>query len=65
VVRATASSACLETARRADEMIHLLIRNRRDQAAELLVAYTVASRSAEGTQTHEPWALVGALLTTK
>jgi hypothetical protein len=44
VVRATASSACLETARRADEMIHLLIRNRRDQAAELLVAYTVASR---------------------
>jgi hypothetical protein len=44
VVRPTASSACLETARRADQLIELLIRNRRGKAADLLVAYTVASR---------------------
>jgi hypothetical protein len=44
VVRPAASSACLETARRADELIELLITNRRSQAADLLVAYTVASR---------------------
>jgi hypothetical protein len=44
VVRPTASSACLETARRADEIIQLLITNRRTRAAKLLVAYTVASR---------------------
>jgi hypothetical protein len=44
VVRPTASSACLETATRADRLIELLIRNRRSEAADLLVAYTVASR---------------------
>lgn len=44
VVRPTASSACLETATRADRLIHLLVRNRRREAADLLVAYTVASR---------------------
>jgi hypothetical protein len=44
VVRPTASSACLETATRADQLIELLIRNRRSAAAEVLVAYTVASR---------------------
>jgi hypothetical protein len=42
--RPTASSACLETARRADEMINLLLNNRRSRAAEVLVAYTIASR---------------------
>ena len=44
VVRPTASSACLETARRGDQIIHLLLTNRRNRAADLLVAYTVASR---------------------
>lgn len=44
VVRPTASSACLETAKRADEVINLLITNRRHRAAEVMVAYTVASR---------------------
>lgn len=44
VVRAVASSACLETARRGDQIIGLLISNQRSQAADLLVAYTVASR---------------------
>ena len=44
VVRPVASSACLETARRADELIDLLITNRRSRAADRLVAYTVASR---------------------
>jgi hypothetical protein len=44
VVRPVASSACLETARRADELIELLITNRRSRAADRLVAYTVASR---------------------
>jgi hypothetical protein len=44
LVRPTASSACLETARRADEVINLLINNRRSRAAEVLVAYTIASR---------------------
>jgi hypothetical protein len=44
VVRPTASSACLETARRADEVIHLLVTNRRTRAARVLVAYTIASR---------------------
>jgi hypothetical protein len=44
VVRPTASSACLETARRGDQIIHLLVTNRRSEAADLLVAYTVASR---------------------
>jgi hypothetical protein len=44
VVRPTASSACLETATRADELIDLLVKNRRGRAADLLVAYTIASR---------------------
>jgi hypothetical protein len=44
VARPTASSACLETARRGDQLIELLISNQRSRAADLLVAYTVASR---------------------
>jgi hypothetical protein len=44
VARPTASPACLETARRGDQLIELLIRNQRSRAADLLVAYTVASR---------------------
>jgi hypothetical protein len=44
VVRPAASSACLETARRGDQLIGLLITNQRSRAADLLVAYTVASR---------------------
>ena len=44
VTRPTASSACLETARRGDQIIHLLVTNKRSRTADLLVAYTVASR---------------------
>jgi hypothetical protein len=44
VIRSTASSACLETARRGDQLIDLLITNKRGKAADLLLAYTVASR---------------------
>jgi hypothetical protein len=44
VVRPTASSACLETATRADQVIHLLVNNQRRRAADLLLAYTIASR---------------------
>jgi hypothetical protein len=44
VVRHYASPACLETARRGDQLIDLLIRNQRRQAEPLLVAYTVAAR---------------------
>jgi hypothetical protein len=44
VVRPAASSACLETARRGDQLIGLLTTNQRSRAADLLVAYTVASR---------------------
>jgi hypothetical protein len=44
VVRVRASPACLETARRGDRLIDLLIRNQRSQAERLLVAYTVAAR---------------------
>jgi len=44
VVRPTASPACLETATRADQIIDLLVKNRRSRAADLLVAYTIASR---------------------
>ena len=44
VIRSTASSACLETARRGDQLIDLLISNRRGKAADLLLPYTVASR---------------------
>ena len=43
-VQLTATSACLETARRADEIIHLFIANKRQRASDLLVAYSVASR---------------------
>jgi hypothetical protein len=39
-----ASPACLEAATRADGLIELLIAGRRDRAADLLVAYTIASR---------------------
>jgi hypothetical protein len=44
VVRRYASPACLETTRRADHMIDLLIRNQRSEAEKLLVAYTVAAQ---------------------
>ncbi len=44
VIRPVASSACLETARRGDQLIGLLISKQRSRAADLLVAYTVASR---------------------
>ena len=44
VVQPIATSACLETARRADQIIHLFVTNQRERAAELLVAYGVASR---------------------
>jgi hypothetical protein len=44
VVRNYASPACLETARRADRLIDLLIRNQRAQVGRLLIAYTVAAR---------------------
>jgi hypothetical protein len=44
VVRHYASPACLETVKRGDHMIHLLIRNERSQAENLLVVYTVAAR---------------------
>lgn len=44
VIQLTATPACLETATRADKLIHLFAANQRDRAAELLVAYSVASR---------------------
>jgi hypothetical protein len=44
VVRSAATPACLETARRGDQLIDLLIRNKRSQAAKLLVPYHLASR---------------------
>jgi hypothetical protein len=44
VVRPAATPACLEAARRGDQVIELLIRNERGRAARLLVAYHVASR---------------------
>jgi hypothetical protein len=44
VVRLYASPACLEAARRGDEVISLLIRNRRRQVEDPLVAYTVAAQ---------------------
>jgi cytochrome c-type biogenesis protein CcmH/NrfG len=44
VVQPVASPACLETARRGDEIIALLNRGLRSRAADLLVAYTIASR---------------------
>jgi hypothetical protein len=44
VVRPVASSACVETARRGDQLIELFTSNQRIRAGDLLVAYTVASR---------------------
>jgi hypothetical protein len=45
VVRLTATSACLEAAKRADQVIDLLVTNQRgDRFTELLIAYNVASR---------------------
>ena len=44
VVRQVATSACLETAKRGDALIALLINNKRSRAAKLLVPYHVASR---------------------
>ena len=44
VVQPAATSACLETARRGDELVALLINNQRDRVAKLLVPYHVASR---------------------
>jgi len=43
-VRSVATPACLETATRGDEIIDLLVKNRRGRAADLLGAYTIASR---------------------
>ena len=43
-VRSVATPACLETAARGDEVIDLLVRNRRARAATLLGAYAIASR---------------------
>jgi hypothetical protein len=44
VVRLTATSACLEAAKRADQLIHLLVTNERDRVPKLFIAYNVASR---------------------
>jgi hypothetical protein len=44
VVRQVATSACLEAAKRGDELVALLTNNKRSRAAELLVPYHVASR---------------------
>jgi hypothetical protein len=44
VVRQVATPACLETAKRGDALIALLINNKRSRAAKLLVPYHVASR---------------------
>ena len=43
-VRSVATPACLEAASRGDEIIDLLVKNRRGRAADLLGAYTIASR---------------------
>jgi hypothetical protein len=44
VVRQVATSACLETAKRGDALVALLVNNKRGRAAKLLVPYHVASR---------------------
>jgi hypothetical protein len=44
VVRQVATPACLETAKRGDQLITLLTNNKRSRAAKLLVPYHVASR---------------------
>jgi hypothetical protein len=43
-VRSVATPACLEAAAKGDEVIDLLVRNRRSRAADLLGAYAIASR---------------------
>ena len=54
VVRHYASPACLETTRRGDRLIDLLVRNRRIEAEPLLVAYTVAARQCRKDSTPTP-----------
>jgi hypothetical protein len=44
VVRTAATPACLETAKRGDELVSLLIQNKRSRASKLLVPYHVATR---------------------
>lgn len=44
VIQRAATPACLEAAKRGDELIGLLISNKRTRAAKLLVPYHVASR---------------------
>jgi hypothetical protein len=44
VVRPAATPACLEAAKRGDELVALLIQNKRSRATKLLVPYHVASR---------------------
>jgi hypothetical protein len=44
IVRHYASPACLETAKRGDQLIDLLIRNQRDQVEDRLILYTVAAQ---------------------
>ena len=44
VVRQVATPACLEAAKRGDQLIALLIKNKRSRAVKLLVPYNVASR---------------------
>jgi hypothetical protein len=53
-VRHYASPACLETARRGDHLIDLLIRNQRSQVEDLLVAYTVAAQQCRKDSTPTP-----------
>jgi hypothetical protein len=54
VVRHYASPACLETARRGDHLIDLLIRNQRSQVEDVLVAYTVAAQQCRKDSTPTP-----------
>jgi hypothetical protein len=54
VVRHYASPACLEAARRGDQLIDLLIRNQRRQVEELLVAYSVAAQQCRKDATPTP-----------
>jgi hypothetical protein len=54
VVRHYASPACLEAARRGDQLIDLLIRNQRRQVEDLLVAYSVAAQQCRKDATPTP-----------
>jgi hypothetical protein len=54
VVRHYASPACLETAKRGDQLIDLLIRDQRDQVEDLLVLYTVAARQCRKDASPRP-----------